>query len=112
MLAISKDILAATPRPQAKVRSLAYDNAAFPFKCAQVGAPKAQAVSSYITQGMLDLQKNGGSFVKHVGSKDTTLEDNKAKHVEMIMVLPADSALEAIGKKCAWRFQQAKRRIR
>ena len=98
-LAISKVIVKATPAHQAKQRSLASDTAAVRFKVRQGGASTAHDVSTYITHAMFEAQKKGGSIVKYFGSKDTTNEDNQAKQVEMVMVLRADAALEAIAHK-------------
>ena len=99
LLAMSKDYVQALPAHQAKLRSLAYNKAAARFKVSIGETPKAHDVSSYIIQAMMDLQKTGGSAVKYLGTKDTTLEDNEAQQVEMVKALPAESALEAIALK-------------
>ena len=44
---------------------------------------------------MIEEQKKGTSNVKYLWSKDKTLEDNDATHLEPIKQLPADDALEA-----------------
>ena len=99
LLVISKDFVPALPAHPAKMRSLTYDAAAARFSGPQGGAPTAQDGSSYITEAMMEVQKKGGSSVKYLGTTDTTLEDNEAKHVEMVKLLPAHAGLEAIALK-------------
>ena len=48
---------------------------------------------------MVEAQKIGGTIVKYLVSKDTIIEDNEAKQVEMVKLLPGDAALEAIALK-------------
>ena len=64
LLAVTKDLVQATPAHQAKLRSLAYDNATARFKVRQGGASTAQDVSRSITQTIMEAQKKGGSIVK------------------------------------------------